>query len=756
MRLVGRLLFLACFAALAVVAALAMARAARPGLAPTLVWAALLATLAGAPGLVRRRAWPAALVLLPLGAYMVARLVLPPPTGSHGFDPRIGFYLSALRAGAHDYSVRTFPFDLSGAGDLRLLLALVVYGATGLAALAALSLRRALPGIVVLLVVVGFALTVDGTPSVAVVPLVFLPLAGCLLALSRSQQRTGDAVAGVGAGAGLTMVAMGCALVVLAVTPVASGRPWRDWTTWGVPGPGASRVSFDWMLNFPSLLDPRSNAQVLQVESPVASYWQANVLDAFNGRSWLASDTPEVRLTPDTGAPAGARASAYLVPAPLPPRQGATAPEVFRLKALATQFLLVGGDPRSLVIGGGAPSFAPATQALRLADPVGPQTTYLVTATVPRLRPEDLVGRGRDYPADVAGDLALPFPTAADMTAADPVQEWRTAMDDTAAHREWLGLFRLDRAIVGAATDPYQITLRIEQYLRAHYLYSLSPPATHYASPYAAFLFDTRTGYCQHFAGAMAVLERYNGIPARVALGFTTGTLTGRQTYTVSRNDAHAWVEVYFPGAGWVPFEPTPGDALPGRGASSTSVGFSDPFPGDASRGGVAAGGTAAPKLQALPGSNAAKQRSGGLGAAAPAARHLAWLAWALGLAALAVAWPLGRAALRRRGLRRGGTERRLRAGLALLYADLRDYGEAAPRSQTLTETAAELERRFGLDATALADRLEAVLYGGREVGERELADLTALRRALRHRLRDRAGHLRSLGVSYGLRLAPR
>jgi transglutaminase-like putative cysteine protease len=755
-RLAGRLLSLACFAALAVVAALAMARAARPGLAHVLVWAALLATLAGAPGLARRRAWPAALVLLPLGAYVVARLVLPPPTGSPGFDPRIGFYLSALRDGAHEYSVRTFPFDLSGAGDLRLLLALVVYGATGLAALAALSLRRALPAVVLLLVVMGFALTVDGTASVVVLPLVFLPLAGCLLALSRSLQRTDGVPAGVVAGGGLTVVAMGFALVVLAVTPVASGKPWRDWTAWGAPGSATSHVSFDWMLNFPSLLDPRTNAQVFQVESPVASYWQANVLDTFTGRSWLASHTAEVRLAPDTGASAGSGTPAYRVPAAEPPRRGATALEVFRLEVFATQFLLVGGDPRSLAIGGGAPSFAPATQALRVADSVGPRTTYLVTATVPRLRPEDLVGRGRDYPAGVAADLALPFPTAADMTTAEPVQEWRTVMSDTAAHREWLGLYQLDRAIVGGATDPYQITLRIEDYLRAHYVYSLSPPQTRYASPYAAFLFDTLTGYCQHFAGAMAVLERYNGIPARVALGFTTGALTGRQTYTVSRNDAHAWVEVYFPGVGWVPFEPTPGDSLPGRGPSSTNFGFSDPFPDDASRAGVAAAGTASPKLQGLPGANRNKLRGGSVGNAAPAAHRVAWLPWVLGLATLAVAWPLGRAALRRRSLRRGGAERRLRAGLALLHADLRDYGEAAPRSQTLTETAADLERRFDLDATALADRLEAVLYGGREVGERELADLAALRRELRHRLRGRAGRLRSLGVSYGLRLAPR
>ena len=61
------------------------------------------------------------------------------------------------------------------------------------------------------------------------------------------------------------------------------------------------------------------------------------------------------------------------------------------------------------------------------------------------------------------------------------------------------------------------------QYLRTNYDYSLRPPATGYDSPYAEFLFATRTGYCQHFAGAMAALLRFNGIPARVVVGFTAG-----------------------------------------------------------------------------------------------------------------------------------------------------------------------------------------------------------------------------------------
>jgi transglutaminase-like putative cysteine protease len=134
------------------------------------------------------------------------------------------------------------------------------------------------------------------------------------------------------------------------------------------------------------------------------------------------------------------------------------------------------------------------------------------------------------------------------------------------------------RGIVGDATDPYDVTLRIEGYLRAFFEYSLNPPSSDYSSPYAAFLFDTRSGYCQHFAGAMALLLRYNGIPARVAVGFTSGEEAEPGTYTVSTNDAHAWVEAYFPEAGWVAFDPTPSRNIPTAGPSSSSPGFVDPF----------------------------------------------------------------------------------------------------------------------------------------------------------------------------------
>lgn len=71
------------------------------------------------------------------------------------------------------------------------------------------------------------------------------------------------------------------------------------------------------------------------------------------------------------------------------------------------------------------------------------------------------------------------------------------------------------------------------------------------------FLFRGKRGYCEQFASAMAVLLRSVGIPSRVAVGFTPGEREGNQR-VITTEDAHAWVEAFFPGQGWVTFDPTP------------------------------------------------------------------------------------------------------------------------------------------------------------------------------------------------------
>ena len=78
------------------------------------------------------------------------------------------------------------------------------------------------------------------------------------------------------------------------------------------------------------------------------------------------------------------------------------------------------------------------------------------------------------------------------------------------------------------------------------------------------FLFTLKEGYSEYFGSSMSVLLRTVGVPARLAVGYTTGDRIGDQDiFAVTDSHSHAWVEVYFPGFGWIPFEPTPGEALP-------------------------------------------------------------------------------------------------------------------------------------------------------------------------------------------------
>lgn len=112
--------------------------------------------------------------------------------------------------------------------------------------------------------------------------------------------------------------------------------------------------------------------------------------------------------------------------------------------------------------------------------------------------------------------------------------------------------------------------LALESWFRqgGGFRYSEHPPRARGEPPLIQFVTSTRAGYCQHFAGAMALMARLLGIPSRVAVGFTSGRLEAG-SWTITDHDAHAWVEVWFPGYGWVPFDPTPG-----RGTLSTRYSF--------------------------------------------------------------------------------------------------------------------------------------------------------------------------------------
>ena len=116
--------------------------------------------------------------------------------------------------------------------------------------------------------------------------------------------------------------------------------------------------------------------------------------------------------------------------------------------------------------------------------------------------------------------------------------------------------------------------------------YTLKAPTVLDASELSRFLNVTKSGYCQQFSFAMAVLARLVGIPSRVAYGFTSGTPVGDDEWQVTTHDAHAWPELYFSGFGWLRFEPTPSGTA-GQGTAYA--------PAYATLAGGASAGTSAP-----------------------------------------------------------------------------------------------------------------------------------------------------------------
>jgi len=126
----------------------------------------------------------------------------------------------------------------------------------------------------------------------------------------------------------------------------------------------------------------------------------------------------------------------------------------------------------------------------------------------------------------------------------------------------------LAQKVTAGFDNPYDKAAALERYLRTQFGYTLDLPTEPEDDPIAHFLLVRRKGHCEYFAAAMAVMLRTQGIPSRLVNGFLTGEYNDvGENYIVRASDAHTWVEVYFPGVGWVEFDPTPPDPnAPGQG----------------------------------------------------------------------------------------------------------------------------------------------------------------------------------------------
>ncbi|MFF2051484.1 transglutaminaseTgpA domain-containing protein [Leifsonia sp. NPDC058194] len=285
------------------------------------------------------------------------------------------------------------------------------------------------------------------------------------------------------------------------------------------------------------------------------------------------------------------------------------------------------------------------------------------TATSLLLQPtaEQLKTAGGSIPEDVQRDLFLPpnLPSIIEKTAISATE---------------------------GATSEYEQAVALQDYFRDNgFVYSTQTPLKQGydgdgARVIAAFL-EAKSGYCVHFASAMALMARSLGIPSRVAEGYLPGATGGGSAnnpgeYTVTSDDLHAWPELYFAGVGWVPFEPTVGrGTIPSYTRADAAAAAPTSAP--------AAGATSAPK-RIVPTDPAQVAGATGATAASPLEPVLS----GLGIAVLVIAVLLIPAVARR--VRRRHRLRRLSessGGAAVVWAELRDtvrdLGWTAPETET-------------------------------------------------------------------------
>ena len=304
----------------------------------------------------------------------------------------------------------------------------------------------------------------------------------------------------------------------------------------GVSGPSRLRgVSFSDSIRLgqaPNLGD----RVVMTVEAPSGHFWRAVTYDFYTGAGWRTTESDK----------------ADKISLPTADRESYQAR--FDIIVPHSNILFAANEPQKVDVPyqfytGADKTYSTSLHALNRSQAAG---TYTVTSLV-----------------STADKQTLRKVTA---TYTDYIKAKYLQLPSTVPPR----VRALAHSLLDNIPNAYDKAETLETFLRSP-PYSYSPqvkPTPPGKDPIEYFLFDLRQDFCEYFASAMVVMLREAGVPARLVEGFTTGTYdSASNAYVVKEQDAHAWVEVYFPQYGWIEFEPTPSQPPFPRVDNSTESG---------------------------------------------------------------------------------------------------------------------------------------------------------------------------------------
>ncbi len=325
------------------------------------------------------------------------------------------------------------------------------------------------------------------------------------------------------------------------------GRPWaevqRTWArlfgTLNYQGGRGSGPGSGWFGRSMTLRGPLNLSEevVMYVYTSKGRYWRTVVFDTYTGAGWTTTNTRTVTVDER--------------PAPLPLTEDVAGRE--RITVTVEMVRPIGSllfapaepiqvsMPVNVLLAGPASDSGPlaetpetAVAQLYAQEPLIPGDRYEVVSALAVVDEASLRRAGTDYP-----DYIVPFYTQLPSTLPQEVID-------------------LAKELTAGLETPYDKAKAIERYLRdIRYDEKIPGPRPGEDGVYY-FLFRERAGYCDYYASAMAVMLRAVGVPTRIAQGYALGEYDPeKEVYEVRGVNAHTWVEVYFPGYGWIEFEPT-------------------------------------------------------------------------------------------------------------------------------------------------------------------------------------------------------